>query len=69
MALEFTHGFALELNAMRVAEKPVQQGVGDSWFSQIIVPMLDGKLAGDQHGAGAVTVLHDLQQVVAFRRG
>ncbi len=46
--------------------QPVQDGIGERGVADGFVPMLDGQLAGDEGGAGAVTVVKDFQQVAAL---
>jgi hypothetical protein len=57
---------AAELQAMSVMDDAVEDGVGEGWFADQIVPAVDRGLAGDQRGAATVAVLDDLQQVVTL---
>jgi hypothetical protein len=36
---------------MSVVEEAVADGIGDHWISDVIVPLLDRELAGDDGGA------------------
>ena len=44
-------------------DEPVEDGVGEGGVAEQVVPLLDGKLAGDQGGTGGVSVLEDLEEV------
>jgi hypothetical protein len=57
---------AAELQAMRVVDDAVEDGVGEGRFADQVVPAVDRDLAGDQRGTAAVAVFDDLQQVVAL---
>ena len=48
---------------MGVVEQPIADGVGDGSLSELIVPVLDLELAGEDGGAGAVAVVEDLEQI------
>ena len=43
--------------------QPVQDGVGHSGVGNDFVPLVDGKLAGDEGGALALAVVEDFQQI------
>jgi hypothetical protein len=60
---------ALEFEAMGAGQEAVEQSVGDGWLVQVRVPGTDRQLAGDDRRAGAVPILDDFQQVVAFVLG
>ena len=47
----------------------VEDGVGQGWVAGGLVPVLDGKLAGDDCGGAAVAVFEDFQEVTALRGG
>src|SRR5271154_6227624 len=57
---------ALELQAMGIVNDAIEDGVGECWLADQIVPTVDRDLAGDQGGAAAVAVLDDLEHVVAL---
>src|SRR2546427_11773367 len=50
---------------MGVVEQPIADGIGHGRLSELIVPVLDGELAGEDGGAGAVAIVEDLEQVAA----
>jgi hypothetical protein len=44
----------------------VEYGIGQRGAGEVLVPVLDGQLAGDEGGTAAVAVFQDLEQVPAF---
>jgi hypothetical protein len=44
----------------------IEYGIGQRWAGEVLVPVLDGQLAGDEGGSAAVAVFKDLEQVAAF---
>ena len=59
----FPDGLAIQLQLVCVVDQAVQQGVGDRWIADGVVPQLDLELAGQDGGVPAVAVLQDLQHV------
>ena len=59
------HAFAVEVDAVSVMDQAIEDGIGVGGITDQRVPLIDGKLAGDDGGVVAVAVLEDLQQVVA----
>ena len=55
--------FALELDAVRVVYDAIEDGVGQRWIADDLVPAVDRHLAGDDQRASIVAVLDDLQQI------
>ena len=47
-------------------QKPVHDGIGQGWVSDVGMPVFDGALAGHDGRACQVTVLDDLEQVSPF---
>ena len=60
---------AVERQAVGVMNKPVQDGVSEGGFVDDVMPGLDGKLAGNDGGAGAVAVLDDFHEIPALSGG
>jgi hypothetical protein len=48
---------------MSVVNQSVQDGISDRGFSDMIVPMFDGELTGQEGGGGAMTFLDDFQEI------
>jgi hypothetical protein len=49
-----------------VVHQSVQDGVGDGRVADVVVPLLDGQLAGRDGGAPSGAVLGDLEPVAAL---
>jgi hypothetical protein len=52
--------------AMGIAEQAIQQGIGNGWFLQVFMPVLDWELTGQQNGAAAVAIFDNFQEIVPF---
>ena len=48
---------------MRIVDDTVEDGVGESRFTDDIVPLLQRQLAGDQDGGVVVSVLDDFHEI------
>ena len=59
----------LEFDPVCIVNKPVQDAVGDCGVTDLLVPVSQGNLAGEDGGAGRVAVVADLQEVPAFAVG
>jgi len=57
------HGLALEGDAVGVVHEAVEDGVGEGWVADDLVPVLDRQLAGEERRALAVADIEQLQQV------
>ena len=51
---------------MGIMDDPVEDGVGDGWFADHVVPLSDGQLGGDERGFSPVALLKDFQQIEAL---
>ena len=47
----------------------IEDGVGEGWVSDGLVPMFDGQLACDDGRGAPVAIFKDFQQVAALWRG
>ena len=56
----FSHGLAVEIEAIGIVNNPVQDGVCEGRFADHVVPRVDGKLACDQDCSGLISVFDDL---------
>ena len=63
-----SHGFTFEVDLVRAVHQAIQNGVGERRVADIVVPVVDGKLTGDQRGASADTVIKELEQIRALAR-
>lgn len=50
---------------MGVVDQAVEDGVGQGWVAQGVMPVGDGQLAGDHGGAGLIALVEDFEQVAA----
>ena len=51
---------------MGVVHEAVEDGVAEGGISDDVMPVLEGKLAGDESGAASVAVVEDLEEVTAL---
>ena len=47
----------------------VENRVGERWVADDVMPLVDGKLAGQDRRADAVAVIENIEPVVAVLRG
>ena len=52
---------------MSVVEEPIANGVGHRGVAHVVVPGINWKLTGPDRGPQVVSVLHDFEQIAAFR--
>ena len=52
---------------MGVVEQPIADRIGDGSLSEMVMPVLNRQLAGEERGAEVVAVLEDLEQIAAIR--
>ena len=45
----------------------IEDRIGERWLAEILMPMLDGQLAGDDGGSRTDTIVEDLQQIGTLR--
>ena len=53
----------IEGEPMGVVHEPIEDGIGDGWIANDVVPVLDGELACHDRRGAAVAIFHDLQQI------
>ena len=51
---------------MGVVDEPVEYRIGEATATEILVPIGDGQLRGDERGAGAVSLFDRFEQVLSF---
>ena len=59
----FSEALTGEIDAVRVVNDAIQDGVGQSRISYYFIPTVHGDLAGDEDGAAVVAIFDDLQQI------
>ena len=63
----FAHGFGeSQLDAVRVVNEPIEDGVGDATAAEILVPVADRQLRGDDRGPDAVSLFKGFQEILLF---
>jgi len=55
-----------EGRSFEFVDDAIEDGVGNSWIADDLVPALDRQLAGDEDRMGIVAILDDLKQVAAL---
>ena len=63
-----SHRFSFEVDLVRAMHKSVQNGVSERRVADIVVPVLDRKLASDQGCASPDTVIEKFEQISALAR-
>ena len=63
-----SHRFAFKTELVRAVHKSIQNGVGKRRIADVVVPVIDRKLAGDQCGASADAVIEQFEQIRALTR-
>ncbi len=61
------HGSSFELDSVSVVDQSVQDGISNRGVTDMIMPIFNGELTGDQGGTRSGTVLDDFEQVPSFR--
>jgi len=57
------HGLTRELQPVGIVHQAVEDRIGHSGVADHLVPLVDGKLAGDQGGPRAVAIIDDFQEL------
>lgn len=65
----FSHGFSFQLNSVAVVNQSVQDGIGKGGIPDMIMPMVNRELTGNQGGTRSVAVLDDFEQISSFGIG
>ena len=65
----FTHRFfRFEMDFVGIMHELVEDRVGERRITDVFVPVIGWKLAGDERGAPADTIVEEFEQVIAFAR-
>ena len=59
----FAHGFTLYLDAVSVVHQPVENAIGQSGIPNLLVPLRQGQLAGQDRGSYLIAIFADLQAI------
>ena len=65
----FAKGVSSHFYFEGVMKKPIAKGIGEGGFSEGLVPVLCGELAGEDGGGPAVTILYDFEEIGSFLLG
>ena len=65
--LFLSYGTSFELNSVSVVNQSVQDGIGNGGVPDMIMPVFDRELTGDQSGTRSIPVFDDFEQVSSFR--
>lgn len=65
----FSHGTSFQVDAMCVVNQAIEDRIGNGGIANMLMPVFDGKLAGENGGATAVAIFVDFQQVSSFHIG
>ncbi len=63
------HGSPFELNAVGIMDQTIQDGISGGRISDLLMPMGDGKLGGQDRGSTVVAILADLVEVPSLALG
>ena len=64
--LFFSHRSSFELNSVSIVNQPVHNGIGDGRVPDMIMPMINRELAGDEGGCAAAAVFDEFQKISPF---
>jgi hypothetical protein len=59
--LFLSHRSSFELNSVSIVNQPVHDGVGDGWVPDMIMPMINRELTGNQGGFATRSVFDHFQ--------
>ena len=63
-----THRLAFEMDFVCAVQKAVEDCVGERRVADVLMPMLEGQLAGDERGSGADAIIRQFEQTGALPR-
>src|SRR5687768_1887016 len=60
------HRLAAQLNAIGIVDQPIHNAVGDAGITDLLMPVRNGQLTGEDGRASLVTIITDLEKVATF---
>jgi hypothetical protein len=60
------HGFAIEFDAIRVMNQPVENAIGEGRIADLFMPMNKWQLRGQDHRPALIPVIAKLQEIASF---
>ncbi len=64
----FTQALAGKFDPVSVVDEPVEDGIGECWIADHVVPAIDRHLAGDEYRRVIEAILDDFEQVAGLLR-
>ena len=55
-----------ELETIGVVDEAIEDGIGEGWLADEVVPGFDGELTGDQRRGAAMAILDDLHEIASL---
>jgi hypothetical protein len=65
-AAVFAHGFSPHLDGVSVVDEAIEDAIGDGGIADLVVPLTDRQLRGQNRGATLIAILADLPKVPTF---
>src|ERR1700733_1523926 len=63
--MSLSHGvLGRDIDAMSVVDDAIEDGIGEPSTTEVLVPVGDGQLRGNDEGAGSVALLDGLEEVL-----
>ena len=69
VGFELAHGWPVQFQPIGIVDDAIEDGVGEGRLADDIVPLVEGKLAGDERRAVAIAILDDLHQIAPLVGG
>lgn len=66
---DFSHGLSLQFQSVSVMDQPIQNGISQRPVTDAVMPFRNRQLAGDDSRTLVMSVIHNLQQVIALAVG
>ena len=66
---ELAHGWPIQFQPISVVDDAIEDGIGEGWFADDVVPLVERKLAGNERGGLAMAVFDDLHQIAPLIGG
>ena len=66
---ELAHRFASECESQGVMNDAVQDGIGEGWILNLLMPVWDRELGGKETGSSAIAVIEEIENVPSMVGG
>ena len=64
--LFLSHGSSFEWDSVSIVNESIQNGIGDGWIPDMVVPVFYGELACNKGRGITVTVFNDFEKIFPF---